>query len=641
MKRILAIAVALILVSPFFVQAQTTLQYCPDTNSRAVYWLEDLNDQTINNFSLTNHNSVSFETGIFNNSANFGNVNTSKYLDVASNLGYAGGDITISLWIKFNNEVPTNTAFTLAMIKDGAVSNTEIWFQYLDEGGIKKVRIARTRTGIITAVQTVPITSLFDGFRHHFVATYESSTGNLKLYLDNPITATVSTNQVGTGSPPVVSRFVLGTFINASDIAVSWSSVKFDEVVVDSTVWDTTKINAVFLRSNPPIGCPPPNPVPTTISISPTSIVAGSPGFTMVVNGTNFVSGSVVKLSGSNRTTTFVSSTQLTAQILIGDLTTASTFPITVFNPSPGGDTSNPQTFTVTTNSINNLDILLSTLRDAITAPAPNNKNLKDLFDKLQAILNQLDVALSTRASESTLFSAKNTLDLIKLRTDNLDVLLSTRASETTQLLVKSALDAIKLKTDNLDVLLSSRASELTLQGVKAGTDKLDTNLSTRASEATLNNIATKLQTLIDGDKWQRAAKDGKAFIVTTNKIVVPGTAEFNFFLLKNAAGSGKNIRIKIIMPSFAFPSADTTIRIYKNPTITSNGALLSVNNLKSSGGASVGTTAFKLPVAADGTLMDTFQVTGGGFPRDFELAFFLEPGENLLITVEPSRMGI
>src|SRR5205814_8516463 len=55
------------------------------------------------------------------------------------------------------------------------------------------------------------------------------------------------------------------------------------------------------------------NPVPTTTSISPASTTAGSAQFTLTVNGTNFVSTSTVYWNGSPLTTTFVSSTQLTA----------------------------------------------------------------------------------------------------------------------------------------------------------------------------------------------------------------------------------------------------------------------------------------------------------------------------------------
>ncbi|MFZ2405924.1 MAG: IPT/TIG domain-containing protein, partial [Methylobacter sp.] len=90
------------------------------------------------------------------------------------------------------------------------------------------------------------------------------------------------------------------------------------------------------------------NPVPSTSSISPVSKNIGAASFVLTVNGGNFVNGAVVNFAGAPRTTTFVSATQLTASIPAGDLTTLGTFNITVFNPAPGGGTSNAQAFTVT-----------------------------------------------------------------------------------------------------------------------------------------------------------------------------------------------------------------------------------------------------------------------------------------------------
>jgi hypothetical protein len=66
------------------------------------------------------------------------------------------------------------------------------------------------------------------------------------------------------------------------------------------------------------------------------------------VSGSNFISGSVVRWNGSGRATTFVSATQLNASILASDIASAGTAQVTVFNPAPGGDTSSPLTFTVT-----------------------------------------------------------------------------------------------------------------------------------------------------------------------------------------------------------------------------------------------------------------------------------------------------
>ncbi len=89
------------------------------------------------------------------------------------------------------------------------------------------------------------------------------------------------------------------------------------------------------------------NPVPTITTLSPSSATAGDPAQTLTVNGTNFISASVVNFNGTNRTTTFVSGTQLTIQLTTTDLATAGSFNVTVTNPAPGGGTTAASTFTV------------------------------------------------------------------------------------------------------------------------------------------------------------------------------------------------------------------------------------------------------------------------------------------------------
>ena len=82
------------------------------------------------------------------------------------------------------------------------------------------------------------------------------------------------------------------------------------------------------------------DPIPAVASLSPSSATAGAPGFNMTLIGTNFVAGSSVIWNGSNRTTVFVSSTQLTAAILTSDLAVSTSAQVAVFNPAPGGGTS-------------------------------------------------------------------------------------------------------------------------------------------------------------------------------------------------------------------------------------------------------------------------------------------------------------
>src|SRR5262249_11050495 len=88
--------------------------------------------------------------------------------------------------------------------------------------------------------------------------------------------------------------------------------------------------------SSSPPPPPPPPPPPSISSLSPSSASAGAADFTLTVNGSNFASNTVVRWNGSSRTTTFVSSTQLTAAILASDVATAGTAQVTVLNPASG-----------------------------------------------------------------------------------------------------------------------------------------------------------------------------------------------------------------------------------------------------------------------------------------------------------------
>jgi len=88
-------------------------------------------------------------------------------------------------------------------------------------------------------------------------------------------------------------------------------------------------------------------PLAATTSISPSVRSVGDPQFTLTVNGSNFTACSTVRIDGSDRATTFVNASQLTATITTTDQAAGGTKTITVFTPTPGGGTSNGQTLTV------------------------------------------------------------------------------------------------------------------------------------------------------------------------------------------------------------------------------------------------------------------------------------------------------
>lgn len=107
-----------------------------------------------------------------------------------------------------------------------------------------------------------------------------------------------------------------------------------------------------FVRTNLTGG--PSNPAPTASSLAPSSALAGESGLTLTVQGSGFVAGSEVRWNGNTRATTFVSSTTLEAAITAADLAAAGSASVTVFTPTPGGGTSNAQTFTINPNGVSN-----------------------------------------------------------------------------------------------------------------------------------------------------------------------------------------------------------------------------------------------------------------------------------------------
>ena len=78
-----------------------------------------------------------------------------------------------------------------------------------------------------------------------------------------------------------------------------------------------------------------------------TTPAAGSE-FTLKVNGTGFVRGSIVNWNGTALATAFVNGGQLTANVPAANIATTTTASVSVTNPAPGGGTSNKVFFPVT-----------------------------------------------------------------------------------------------------------------------------------------------------------------------------------------------------------------------------------------------------------------------------------------------------
>jgi hypothetical protein len=87
--------------------------------------------------------------------------------------------------------------------------------------------------------------------------------------------------------------------------------------------------------------------LPVITTLDPVSAKVQDPSFILTVDGSNFADLAVVRWNGSDLVTTFVSSAQLKAEVPSGLTATAVAAEITVFNPEPGGGTSNGIIFNV------------------------------------------------------------------------------------------------------------------------------------------------------------------------------------------------------------------------------------------------------------------------------------------------------
>lgn len=173
---------------------------------------------------------------------------------------------------------------------------------------------------------------------------------------NQPFTLTITgANFTCAGAGPSV-LFDGGTFTAASCVA---TQITTDLPAMDPGVGDVRVRNPNNdVSAGVALTLVAPNPVPSIASLNPSSVNAGSGAQSLEVNGSNFISNSVVRIGGVARTTTFVDAGVLTAALLASDVQTSGTRTLTVFNPTPGGGTSNGVTLTV--NFVNPVPVLSS-----------------------------------------------------------------------------------------------------------------------------------------------------------------------------------------------------------------------------------------------------------------------------------------
>ena len=217
----------------------------PTLYGGVAYWKLDESSgdpvDSIKSLTLTNGNTVGFNTCKINNGADFGTTNTNKTLRIVSDLGIAGSaPISFSGWLKVNTAISASTQY-VAM--DKLNSGTDVSMRYLlyygDSLGTKYVAFSRQGSGApSSATYNVDLgTTDF----HHIVGVWSGGTGT--LYVDGVSRATFSENTLSTFAG-YTSELSLGAYMSKDNS--TWASAKLDEFGVFNRALTSTEVTALY-----------------------------------------------------------------------------------------------------------------------------------------------------------------------------------------------------------------------------------------------------------------------------------------------------------------------------------------------------------------------------------------------------------
>jgi hypothetical protein len=292
-------------------------------------------------------------------------------LSIAVNTPLTGGGTSGSLPFTVNNPVPSLTGISpTTVVAGGAAFTLTLSGGNFVSGSMVQVNGSGRPTTFVSNTQLTATISASDiaspgtlSITVNNAAPGGGTSSAVTLAVTNPVPSLsgVSPNSAAAGSAGFTLSVTGGNFVSGSVVQVNGANRT-------TTFVGNTQLTAAIPASDLAVGAllsitvftPAPgggtsaaatftvtNPVPSISSISPNPVVALGGSFTLTVSGSGFVRGSVVQFDGSPRPTTFVSATQVTAQISSHDIIAVGQHAITVVNPAPGGGSSNSSTLTV------------------------------------------------------------------------------------------------------------------------------------------------------------------------------------------------------------------------------------------------------------------------------------------------------
>lgn len=206
----------------------------------AGYKLEDLseNASTTAGLTLTNNNSVAFDTGKIHNAASSTATNADKSLTVATNMGITGTTTTISAWF---NPGADPSSYQLPVVLSDTGTSVQYYFNYRNQAGTIKVEWARNRQDIVEDKISTS-TTLTVGTWYYLTLTYDGTT--LQGFLNGLSQGTTTASGNGVNSPNSVFSILARQDGLSND---GFTIGKVDEVYIWNRVLTNAEITKLYL----------------------------------------------------------------------------------------------------------------------------------------------------------------------------------------------------------------------------------------------------------------------------------------------------------------------------------------------------------------------------------------------------------
>ncbi len=245
--------------------ASTSVGSAVSTSSIAYWKLNESSgnaaDATGNGYTLTNTGSVSFNSALINNGADYGTSPTGKYLSISNALGITNGAISISLWVKLNAEI--GSGLWIFVTHDSTTGKAQESIRYAYNGGTRELQFIRY-TDTNGAPEIDYHIALGTSSWHHLVYSYNGAT--LSAYVDGTLVGTTTASGSGTGTYSNIT--VLGDNSLANQY---FASTKYDEIGIWPAGLTSADVTALY---NSGAGLAYPFTATTTISAPSSNLLA-------------------------------------------------------------------------------------------------------------------------------------------------------------------------------------------------------------------------------------------------------------------------------------------------------------------------------------------------------------------------------